>query len=356
MPCKRNSVFLKIAPRFSKGIRLRAASYAFVALGGLLVAAAALVHMQVETLSVRGDKITVRASSCLQGPRVFSLANLFDNDSTTCWIEGEADSLAASWFDISYQEQKRFRGIVIGVGCRKDFQSLADFGIPTGIRVKLDEKDAIDRVVGSEWGRDGMVYSDVNMRQAVLWFDSDTAFTTAQIRVKFTSVNSGRRYINVAVSDVEPIDAFDTRFELLPILVSRSFNPNDLGAVYAPVFPQAPDEQQWIRRVIDSVMNSAARPRSADDLASAIGASLNAPVQATTAGDTIAAYVSAFRKMLVSGPHMPRFFFDGRKATYLVPLGSMRLGSMRLDIWRTVSSQRTSRGLEVTVGYRVFVV
>jgi hypothetical protein len=351
MPYDCPSPFRFRAPRAARTI---AASLLFAAAAGALCAAFALAHMQVETVMVRGAKVTVRASSCLQGPRVFSLANLFDNDSTTCWIEGEADSLAGRWFDISFQEQKRFRGIIFGLGCRADYQSLAEFGIPTGVRVKLDEKDAVDRSVGWEWGNDGLVYSGVNMRQCVLWFDSDTAYTTAQIRVKFTSVTSGRRYLNVAVSDVEPIDAFDSRFELLPILVSRSFNPNDLGAVYAPVFPQTAQEQQWIARVVDSVAKST-RAQNAGDLASALSAALNVPVAATTDNDSILKYVAALHTMLVSGPVLPRFVFDGRKASYLLPVGSMRMGRMRLDVWRTISSQRTSKGLEITLGYAAFV-
>jgi hypothetical protein len=324
-------------------------------IAGSFFATFALVHLQVETLTVHGDKIVVRASSCLQGPRVFSLANLFDNDSTSCWIEVEADSLSGRWFDISYEQQKRFKGIIFGLGCRKDYQSLAEFGIPTGIRVKFDEKEDMNRHIGWEWGNDGLMYSGVNMQQAVLWFDSDTAFTTTKIRVKFTSVSSGRRYLNVAVSDVEPIDAFDSRFELFPILVGRSFNPNDLGVVYAHAVPQTSGEQQWIGQTIDSVSRSARFDNSAD-LANAINSGLNAPAEAITDNDTIIAYVASLRKTLVSGTHMPRFVFDGRKASYLVPVGSLRLGKMRLDVWRNISTQRTSKGLEVTIGYTAFVV
>jgi hypothetical protein len=173
--------------------------------------------------------------------------------------------------------------------------------------------------------------------------------------VKFTSVSSGRRYLNVAVSDVEPIDAFDSRFELLPILVSRSFNPNDLGVVYAHAVPQTSGEQQWIGQTIDSISRSARFDNPAD-MAAAINAAFNAPTEAITDNDAIVAYVASLRKTLVSGAQMPRFVFDGRKASYLVPVGSLRVGKMRLDVWRNISTQRSSKGLEVTIGFVAFAV
>jgi len=327
------------------------------ATAGLLFAGFALVRMDVETLMVRGEKMVVRASSCLQGPRIFSLANLFDNDSTTCWIEGDADSISGRWLDITWQEKKRFRGIIFGLGCRRDYTSLAEFGVATGLRVKLDEKDALDRRVAWEWGNDGLVYDGVNMCKAIVWFNSDTAFTTAQMRIKFTSVMSGRRYINVAVSDVEPIDAFDNRFELLTLLVGLSFNPNDLGAVYARFVPGDPSEPAGVAQIADSVISSAgaAGAKTSGELSAALNVAFNAQTDPITDNEAIVKFVAAFKALLVSGPDAPRFVFDGRKASYLLPVGSLRHGRSRIDVWRSISSQRTSRGLEVTVGYSAFV-
>jgi|WetSurMetagenome_2_1015567.scaffolds.fasta_scaffold00977_6 hypothetical protein len=326
----------------------------FSTAAGLLFATAALVHIDVENLMVRGDKIVARASSCLQGPRVFSLANLFDNDSATSWIEGEADSVSGRWLDVTWQEKKRFRGIVFGMGCRKDYQSLAEFGVATGLRIKLDEKEAMDRRLAWEWGRDGLVYDGLNMDKIVVWFDSDTAYTTAQMRIKFTSVASGRRYINMALSDMEPIDAFDNRFELLRVLVSRSFNPNDLGAVYARAVPGDPSEPALIGRIAGDVIASAGT-QSGAELAAALDTALAAPREPVTDNETITKFVSTFRSLLVSGPDAPRFVFDGRKAFYLLPVGSFGRGRPRIDVWRSISTERTSRGLEVKVGYIAFV-
>lgn len=340
-------LFPRTARPLFRGLPIAAAA-------GLLFAGYALVRMDVETLMVRGEKMVVRASSCLQGPRIFSLANLFDNDSTTCWIEGDADSISGRWLDITWQEKKRFRGIIFGLGCRRDYTSLAEFGVATGLRVKLDEKDAFDRRVAWEWGNDGLVYDGLNMCKAIIWFDSDTAFTTAQMRIKFTSVMSGRRYINVAMSDMEPIDAFDNRFELLTLLVGLSFNPNDLGAVYSRFVPGDPSEPAGIAQVVDSVI-SFSGARNSGDLAAALNLAFNAQPEAITDNDAIVKFVAAFKALLVSGPDAPRFVFDGRKASYLLPVGSLRHGRSRIDVWRSISSQRTSRGLEVTVGYSAFV-
>lgn len=338
---------LPVAPALARCLFL-------VALGGSLFTTGALVHMEIDTLTVGGARMVVRASSCLQGPRVFSLVNLFDNDSSTCWIEGYADSVAGRWFDITYPEKKRFRGFLFGPGCRQDYTDLADFGVPTGVRVKLDEKEAVDRGIPWQWGNGSLAYADVNMRKAILWFDSDTAYTTAQIRVKFTSVMSGRRYVNVAVSDFEPIDAFDNRFELLTVLVGRSFNPNDLGAVHSPVFPEAPSEPQWIAHVVDSIF-AGNPPSDADEIREVLNHAFNAAPQTITDNGEIVKYIAMFRAMLVTGANMPRFVFDGRTTVFLVPVGSMRHGRLRIDVWRAISSERTSRGLEVTIRYVSFV-
>jgi hypothetical protein len=329
-------------------------SLIFLVLTGALFSSSALVHMEIDNLTIRGQKMTVRASSCLQGPRVFSLANLFDSDSQTCWIEGYTDTVAGRWFDVTWPEKKRFRGIIFGMGCRKDYVELADFGVPTGVRVKLDEKESIDRGMGWEWANGSLVYADVNMRKGIVWFNSDTAFTSAQVRIKFTSVMSGRRYLNVAVSDFEPIDAYDNRFELLTVLTARSFNPNDLGAVHSPVFPEAPGEPQWIAHVADSALAGVPRADTGN-MATALNRALNAAPQTTTDQGDITRYIAALKTMLVTGPVMPRFVFEGRIATYLLPVGSLRYGRLRIDVWRAISTERTSRGLEVTVRYVAFV-
>lgn len=346
-------------PNLSRFLPVRTAralcrSLFLVALGGSLFAAGAFVRMEIDTITVRGARMVVRASSCLQGPRVFSLANLFDGDSLTCWIEGYTDTVAGRWFDITWPEKKRFRGIIVGPGCRQDYLCLADFGVPTAVRVKLDEKEAIDRGIAWEWGNGSLAYADVNMRKAIVWFDADTAFTTAQIRVKFTAVMGGRRYLNVAVSDFEPIDAYDNRFELLTVLTARSFNPNDLGAVHAPVFPEAPGEPQWIARVIDSVF-SGGPPAGAEEIAAAINRAFNAVPQTVGDNGNITKYIGALKAMLVNGPVMPRFVFNGRNATYLLPVGSLRHGRLRIDVWRSIAAERTSKGLEVTIRYVSFV-
>jgi hypothetical protein len=310
--------------------------------------------MEIDTLTVGGARMVVRASSCLQGPRVFSLANLFDNDSSTCWIEGYADSVAGRWFDITYPEKKRFRGFLFGLGCRQDYTDLADFGVPTRVRVKLDEKEAVDRGIPWQWGNGSLAYADINMRKAILWFDSDTAYTTAQIRVKFTSVMSGRRYVNVAVSDFEPIDAFDNRFELLTVLVARSFNPNDLGAIHASVFPEAHGEAQWLAHAADSVLVGN-QPSNTDEIPAVLNRAFNAAPQTITDNGEIVKYIAMLKTMLVTGAIMPRFVFDGRTTVFLVPVGALRHGRLRIDIWRAISSERTSQGLEVTIRYVAFV-
>jgi hypothetical protein len=325
-----------------------------LALTGAIFSPSALVRMEIDTFMIRGQKTIVRASSCLQGPRVFSLANLFDNDSQSCWIEGYSDSVTGRWFDIAYPEKKRFRGLIFGPGYRMDYTNLAEFGVPTGVRVKFDEKDAIDRGIAWEWGNGSLAYENVNMRKTIVWFDSDTAFTTALIRIKFTSVMSGRRYLNVAVSDFEPIDAYDNRFPLLSILTGRSFNPNDLGAVHSSVFPEATAEQQWIAHVADSVFGGMA-PTGAGEAAEILNRAFGAASQETIDHDGIAKYMSALKTMLVTGPVMPRFVFNGRNTTYLVPVGSMRHGRLRIDVWRAITSERTSKGLEVTLRYVAYV-
>jgi hypothetical protein len=111
---------------------------------GLLFAGNAFVTVETETFTANGKTMTVRASSKLAGGRMYALPNMFDNDSTTCWIEGTQDTRAGRWLDVTYSEKKRYKGLVVGAGCRKDFISLEDFSVPTKVRIKLDEKPAFE--------------------------------------------------------------------------------------------------------------------------------------------------------------------------------------------------------------------
>lgn len=336
------SYFKKFAVRFVP----------YVVLSGLLFSSLAIVSVETETFSANGKTVTVRASSKLAGGRMFALPNMFDNDSMTCWIEGIQDTRAGRWIDVTYSEKKRYRGLILGAGCRKDYTCLEEFTVPTKVKIKLDEKPAFDYSMDWVVSQGTLSHVDVNMRKSVLWFDSDTAFTTALFQLKFAEALNGRKYLNLAISDFEPIDAYDTRFELLSILSARTFNPNDIGVVNSPVQFTADDEQQWIKRVFQSVYQNEGQHDPAQDSA-LIEQGLNSASASTPITDNgeIVRLVGVFKKLLITDNRMPRFLAEGRSMTYMLFVGSLGLKDVRWDIWRYIVTTKSSKGLELTIRY-----
>ncbi len=309
----------------------------------------ALVTTETETINVRGNTIVVRASSKLQGQRVFTLSNMFDNDSTTCWIEGVQNSLAGQWVDITYSEKKRCKGIIIGSGNRKDMLSLEDFGKPAKLSLKLDEKPAVEYALDWDANQEGLSHSDVNMRKTVLWFDSDTAFTSKMFQLKITDVFPGRRYINLALSDFELIDAYDDRFALLNILTARTQNPNDIGNIISCVRFQNDDELQWIKQAFNT-LGQQNKAGSQED-SSYIEQLLNIRPDTIADNNEKARYISAFKQLLITSKKIPRYISMGRAMVYMQPVGSIVFKKNLWNIWRSIITQKSSKGLELTVRY-----
>ena len=224
---------------------------------GIFFAGRAFVTIETDTFVVSAATVVVRASSRLPGAgRAFGPPTMFDGDSATCWIEGIQDARVGRWLEVRYPEKKRFKGIVLGAGCRKDRLCLEEFSVPLKLRIKLDEKPAFE--YGLDWDvRQGVISrQEVNMRKAVIWFDSDTAFTTALVQMKFAGTLNGTRYLNLAISDFELVDAHDSRFALLDVLSGRTFNPNDLGAVIHRSIIVGDDGPARIGQVLDSIYKS----------------------------------------------------------------------------------------------------
>jgi hypothetical protein len=218
------------------------------------------------------------------------------------------------------------------------------------VRIKLDEKPAFEYTLDWDVRQGTLSHQDVNLRKAVLWFDSDTAFTTALFQLKFTEALSGRKYLNLALSDFEPIDAYDTRFDLLKILSARTFNPNDIGAINSPVQFIGDDEPLWIKQVFQSVYPSGVSPDPAQD-STRIEKGLNSATQPITGNAEIVRLVGVLKKILITDNRMPRFLSEGRTMTYMLFVGSLGLKDAQCDIWRYITTTMKATGLEVTVRY-----
>lgn len=324
-----------------------------VASSGLLFATRAFVTVETETITANGKTMVVRASSKLAGGRMYALPNMFDNDSMTAWVEGTRDTRAGSWVDIKYSDKKRYRGLILGAGCRKEYTCLEDFSVPARISIKLDEKPAFEYTMDWVMRQGTLSHVDANMRKAVLWFDSDTAFTTALFQMKFMETIGGRKYLNLALSDFEPIDAYDGRFELLTILSARTFNPNDIGVINSPVLFRDDDEPQWIKRVFETVYQNNA-PGEPDQDSVLIEKGLNSAAKPITDNVEIGRLVGVMKKLLIADKRMPRFYKDGRAMTYMLFVGSLGLKNAAWDIWRYITTTKTSRGLELTIRYVPF--
>jgi hypothetical protein len=316
----------------------------------------AYVTIETDTLSVNGKKVIVRASSRLQdNGRFFSLRNLFDNDSCTCWIEGVVDERAGRWIEVRYQEKKRIKGLVFGAGCRKEILCLRDFSAPASWRIKLDEKPPFDYAMDWDVSEGILSGRQVNMRKALVWFDTDTAFTTASVQMKFLVVVNGRRYLNLSLSDFEPVETGDGRFELLDIISSRTYNPNDIGAVNVPVLGLGADGPGRAAQVIDSIYKSETSNGRQQDSA-LMDRALNTGMGAISDKAEIARLVPVLKRLLVTGGRMTRFCADGRSMVYMQQAMVISFGRTKWDVWRFITTRRTSLGLELTVRYVPFLM
>lgn len=326
----------------------------------LALSSSAAVFVATDTITIFGKTAVLRGSSELMGsktdPNSSVLLHMFDNDSTTSWMEGVQTSGQGQWMDIRFADKVKIKGMIFGAGCRTDYLCLEDNSVPNAIKVKMDEKPAFDYAF--EWdmfegGRSPLTHEEVNMRKCLFWFDSDTAFSSTIFQIKYSDVHKGARYERLAMSDFELIDPSDTRFELFDILSPLTINPNDLGVINSPGLIIGNDEPTRIKEFVDSV-NSGKGSEDWKTDSSQIDQALNAGVHAITDGDQISSLITVLKQLLIKNNKMIRFRQEGRLTTYMLQAGTIYLAQKRWDIWRYIATTKISKGLELTIRYVPF--
>ncbi len=334
-------------------------SFLLFSLSAILFSSKATVFIATDTISLKGKQVIVRASSELKSlkndPVTNSLKNLYDNDSTTRWIEGSQLTGAGEWLDIKYPSKSKFRGMIFGLGCRKDFMCMEDYSIPLTIKVKIDDKPTFDYSI--DWdtkddARNSITRQEVNMRKAMFWFNTDTAFTTASIQVKFETVQNGQRYQKLAMSDLEPIDADNTQFDLLNILKNITINPNDMGTVNSPVIMLGQDSPARIKQCLDSVYSDQGSSWKNDSAKIDFG--LNVGMHAITDPAELTALIGVLKQLFLRDNKLIRFRTVGRTMTYMMKIGPVSIGDNTWDIWRYISTTTSSKGIELSIKYVPF--
>lgn len=333
---------------------------AVLSISAFIFSVCATVYIVSDNVSINGKPAAIRASSELKPSKgeveSNALKNLFDNDSTTRWIEGSQVGGEGEWIDIKFQQQYKFRGMVLGMGCRKECMCLEDYSVPLKIKVKIDEKPNFDYTI--DWdtkadSRPQLTREEVNVRKAFLWFNTDTAFTTASFQIKFESVQSGMRYQKLAMSDVELLDENDTHFDLLNILKNVTINPNDLGVINSPSILVGSDDPDRIKQFVDSVYSGASSPAWKSD-SSKIDQALNGSMHKISDASQVKDLIVVLKKMLMQENRLVRFRFYGRTMTYMIKAGPVFFGGHQWDIWRYISATTASTGIEVTIRYVPF--
>jgi hypothetical protein len=320
----------------------------------------ATVYLVTDTVSVGGKSSIVRASSELVGPKTDLKANIlqnfFDNDSTTRWMDGSQVTGVGEWIDIKFPEKRKLKGMIFGAGCRKDLICLEDNSVPTKIRIKLDEKPSYEYTIDWDVKADPpstLTREEVNMRKCLLWFNTDTAFTTAVVQIKFEEVRKGARYEKLAMSDFELVEPNDKRFEIYDILSPLTFNPNDAGVINSPVLLVGDDEPRRIKVFLDSLYSGDSSDVWKQDSAK-IEKGLNAGMHAITDGAEVTRLVGVLKKILIQDNRLVRFRKEGRTTTYMLQAGAIFLGGKQWGIWRYISTIKTSKGIELTIRYVPF--
>ena len=331
-----------------------------MALLAAFFSADAIVFIVTDNVTINGKSATIRASSELKAlksdPVSNSLKNLYDNDSATRWIEGSQITGEGEWIDIKFSQKYKFRGMILGMGCRKEYMSLEDYSVPLKFSLKIDEKPTYEYSI--DWdtkadSRPALTREEVNMRKAFLWFNTDTAFTTASFQVKFESVQSGMRYQKLALSDVELLDENDKQFDLLNILKNVTINPNDLVVINSPAIVIGNDDPDRIKQFVDSVYGSESSSSWKTDSAR-IDKALNGNMHAITDASDVKGLIVVLKKMFMQENRLIRYRFYGRTMTYMIKVGPVFFGGNQWDIWRYISTTTTSQGTGVTIRYVPF--
>jgi hypothetical protein len=332
-----------------------------LAFSAFLFSACATVFIATDNVTINGKPATIHASSELKplknDPDSDSLRHLYDNDSTTRWIEGSQLGGEGEWIDIKFQQPFKFRGMVLGMGVRKDYMNLQDYSVPLKIKVRIDEKPTMDYTI--DWdtkadSRPALTREEVNMRKAFLWFNTDTAFTTASFQIKFVSVQNGMRYQKLAMSDVELLEENDKQFDLLNILKNVTINPNDLVLVTSPTILIGSDDPDRIKQAVENALGSSESSSGWKSDSSKIDQALNTGMHDITDRDQVKDLIVVLKRMFMQDGRVIRYIFYGRTMTYMMKVGPVFFGGNQWDIWRYISTTTTSTGIGVSIRYVPF--
>jgi len=204
---------------------------------------------------------------------------------------------------------------------------LEDYSVPLTIKVKIDDKPTFDYAIDWDTNNDAhgsVTRQEVNMRKAMFWFNTDTAFTTASIQVKFETVQNGQRFQKLAISDLELLEGDNTQFDLLNILKNVTINPNDMGIVNSPVVMLGQDGPDRIKQCLDSVYNDQGSAWKSDS--AKIDQGLNGGMHAITDPAELSTLIGILKQLFLKDNKLIRFRTVGRTMTYMMKIGPVSIG------------------------------
>jgi hypothetical protein len=317
----------------------------------------AVLYIVSDTLNILGSQAIVRVSSEFKAPKgsqvTYRFRNVFDNDSTTYWLQGNQAVGENQWFDIKFPRKIKIKGLIFGPGCRKDYICLEDNSVPTKIKVKLDEKPAFE--FNFDWdvlsdSKQSLTRQEVNMRKGFIWFNCDTPFTTSIIQVEFNKVHKGNRYDILSLSDFEILEPFDKRFEIMDILSKITINPNDIGKINVSSLFKYPEEAAELKRSIENFYQNENSTNWKTD-STKIEKALNLQMREISDISEKNQIISALKNILIANNNLVRFRKDGRVTFYMTYVTTIYFGEKQWNIWRYIITNPSSKGIDVSIKY-----
>lgn len=175
-------------------------------------------------IRIAGRKAWASASSELKpASGRYAVANAFDGDRTTAWVEGAENAGEGSFLEIEFEEPATLDGFALRPGYVKNASVFTANAAPRVVEVQVDGRASGHYIIGYDLtfivGPKGLQFEDCYHTGAPINIEAprvvmfEHPVKGRKIRITVTKVLTGSRYTDLAITDWEPLlaDAPDGR-------------------------------------------------------------------------------------------------------------------------------------------------